>query len=41
VDCGPVRPPVRRLTDSQIAALREQIASLGILAPPLSEAAPV
>lgn len=41
VDCGPVRPPVRRLTSLQIAALREQIASLGILAPPLSEVAPV
>jgi N-acetylneuraminate lyase len=41
VDCGPVRPPVRRLTDSQITSLREQIASLGVLAQPLSEAAPV
>lgn len=41
VDCGPVRPPVRRLTESQITSLREQVASLGVLAEPLSEAAPV
>jgi N-acetylneuraminate lyase len=35
-ECGPVRPPVRRLTSQQIETLRGQIAKLGILAMPLA-----
>ena len=31
VDCGPVRPPVRRLTEEQKARLFQQIESLGML----------
>jgi len=32
-DCGPVRPPVRRLTDEQKSRLFRQVEALGILAP--------
>lgn len=38
-DCGPVRPPVRRLTDQQIRSLHQQVAALGILCRPLPELA--
>jgi N-acetylneuraminate lyase len=40
-DCGPARPPVRRLSEQQHTALRQQIESLGVLAKPLVEAATV
>ena len=33
VDCGPVRPPVRRLTEEQKAGLFRQVEALGILQP--------
>lgn len=33
VDCGPVRPPVRRLTDEQKPRLFRQVEALGILEP--------
>ncbi len=36
VDCGPVRPPVRALSDSQIKALHQQVRDLGILSEPVS-----
>ena len=36
-ECGPVRPPVRRLAEPQIATLRQQIESLGVLAKALAE----
>ena len=32
VDCGPVRPPVRRLTEEQKTRLFRQVEALGILA---------
>lgn len=41
VDCGPVRPPVRRLTAQQIEALFQQINQLDILSLPLPEEASV
>jgi len=31
VDCGPVRPPVRRLTEDQIARLFQQVEAIGVL----------
>jgi N-acetylneuraminate lyase len=40
-DCGPVRPPVRRLTAAQIETLRQQVAQLGILSRPLAAEASV
>lgn len=40
-DCGPVRPPMRRLTSQQITSLHSQIEALGILRQPLPEAAKV
>ena len=35
-ECGPVRPPVRRLNAQQIASLKQQIEDLGVLAKPLA-----
>ncbi len=35
-DCGPARPPVRRLSEREIASLRQQIESMGILTRPLA-----
>lgn len=36
VDCGPARPPVRRLTEEQKARLLHQVEALGILEPELA-----
>jgi hypothetical protein len=36
VDCGPVRPPLRNLSEDELSALAERLGSFDLFAKPLA-----